>query len=148
MDIIVRRPRWFLEPYDLFDEFDTMLDRFWGDFSLDLPEFRAPRSELKELDDEYLMKFEMPGLNKEDIKFEIVNNTDIEIKGEKRTSETEVEEGSYTKKEKHYNKFHQRLRLPKEVNVEKIEAKMENGILSVHLPKIEVKEEKTEVKVE
>lgn len=148
MDIILRRPRWFLESFDPFDEFDTMLDRFWGDFSLDIPEFRIPRSELKELDKEYVMELEMPGLTKDDVKFEIVNKTDIEIKGEKRTSETEVEEGSYTRKEKHYNKFYQKFSLPKEVDVEKIEAKMEDGVLSVHLPKIEIEKEKKQIKVE
>ncbi|NHI90906.1 MAG: Hsp20/alpha crystallin family protein [Candidatus Lokiarchaeota archaeon] len=146
--IILRRPNWYLEPFDLFEDFDTMIDKFWGDFSLDMSEFRMPRHEIKELDKEYLMELEMPGLSKEDIKFEIVNNTDIEIKGEKRTSETEVEEGNYEKKERHYNKFYHKLTLPKEVDVEKIEAKMENGILLVHLPKIEKLTEKTEIKVE
>ncbi|MHA1892904.1 MAG: Hsp20/alpha crystallin family protein [Candidatus Helarchaeota archaeon] len=152
-DIILRRPMsWFLRPFEIYDEFDDYLDKFWNDFPLGIPdditEFRIPRSELKELDDEFIMELELPGLDKEDVKFEITNNRILEIKGERRTSEKEVEEGKFEKTEKHHSTFYQKIKLPKEIKTDEIDAKMENGLLMVHLPKMETKEEKTKIKVE
>ena len=112
-----------------------------------MPEFRIAKYDMEDNEKEYKMEFELPGLTKDDVKFEIINNQTVEISGERRTSEKEVEE-EYEKKHKTYSRFFQRITLPKNIDVENIDAKMQDGILTVSLPKIELESEKKKIEVQ
>lgn len=128
----------FLSPFrSFFDDFDDFfLSPF--DFEFELPDMRYPLMDLKEEEDKYVLETEIPGLKKEEINIEITKDRVIELKGEKtEEKETEEEDGKYIHKERCETSFYRKLYLPSEIDPEKVDAKTENGILTITLPKKE-----------
>jgi|SRR6056297_2973901 len=105
--------------------------------------FRAAESDFQEKDSEYVVKIELPGVKKEDIK---VNKTDrgLEIKAgtKQEKSEGSKEEGEY-KSMKSFAGFYQAIDLPGNADTEKIDASYENGILKIKIPKKQESESRT-----
>jgi len=78
--------------------------------------------------------FELPGLKKEDVTIDVHNNH-ITVSGE--TSDSSESKGDgYSVRERRFGKFSRTLQLPKGVKAEEINAKMENGLLTVTFPSI------------
>ena len=100
--------------------------------------YTAPAINVIENEKEYELELAAPGLSKEDFKIQLDGEGNLVINMEKRTDnkEEEKKKGRFLRREFSYEKFHQRLMLPDDVDIEKIDAKMENGVLNVHLPKI------------
>ncbi len=80
--------------------------------------------------DAYVIELIVPGLAPDDVEIEIVEKT-IEIQGEFISPEEDVK---YLRKELPSGKFRRVIRLPKLLNMEKSEANLENGILSLRVP--------------
>ncbi len=80
--------------------------------------------------DAYVLEIIIPGLAPEDVEIEIVERT-VEIQGEFTDPDEDVK---YLRKERPSGKFRRVIRLPKLLNMEKSEAKLENGILSLRVP--------------
>ena len=78
---------------------------------------------------------DLPGFEKENIEI-WVENGDLVIKAE-RKEETEEKETNYLRRERRYGKIYRRVALPKDVDVEDIKAKYNNGILEITIPKTE-----------
>ena len=115
---------------------ENRLGRFFGpDF---FPEFYddtfawTPGVDLVQLDDEWLLTAECPGMKMEDIEIDIVDDV-LTVKGEKRRFEEKSDE-HYTISERNYGMFERSFTLPRNTNAEKIKAEFENGVLSVHIP--------------
>jgi HSP20 family protein len=83
-----------------------------------------------EEDGSYLIEMIVPGLAPEDLEIEIVEKT-IDIQGEFKTAEEDVK---YLRKERPTGKFRRVVRLPKLLDMEKSEADLKNGILSLKVP--------------
>lgn len=83
----------------------------------------------------FLISADLPGLKKEDIHLDL-NDGVLSLSGE-RQEEKEVSEKNFRRFEKRYGKFVRSFRLPENVQVDKIEAKYENGVLEVKIPKSE-----------
>lgn len=99
--------------------------------------YTAPAINVIENEKEYELELAAPGLSKEDFKIQLDGEGNLVINMEKRTeNKEEKKKGRFLRREFSYEKFHQRLMLPDDVDIEKIDAKMENGVLNVHLPKI------------
>ena len=99
--------------------------------------YTAPAINVIENEKEYELELAAPGLSKEDFKIQLDGEGNLVINMEKRTeNKEEKKKGRFLRREFSYEKFHQRLMLPDDVYIEKIDAKMENGVLNVHLPKI------------
>ncbi len=99
--------------------------------------YTAPAINVIENEKEYELELAAPGLSKEDFKIQLDGEGNLVINMEKRTENNEEKKkGRFLRREFSYEKFHQRLMLPDDVDIEKIDAKMENGVLNVHLPKI------------
>ncbi len=104
----------------------------------------APAINVKESDKGYIVELAAPGMTKEDFCVHINDEGNLIIKMENK--QEKKEEGAnvrYLRREFSYSKFEQTLILPDDVDKEKIAARVENGVLTVELPKME----ETKVKV-
>jgi len=105
----------------------------------------TPAVDIAEHDDEYKVKVELPGVNKEDVKITLESNI-LTIRGEKK-QEKETKKENYHRVERSYGSFRS-FTLPTTVKSDKIDAVYKDGILSVSLPKAEeAKPKQIEVKV-
>ncbi len=91
-------------------------------------------------EDEFVLKAEIAGIKPEDIQIEIKDDI-LTVKGEVKSESNG--EGKYLLREIYEGEFYRSLRLPEPVEVNKVEAKFENGLLTIHLPKAEEARPKT-----
>ena len=138
----------------LSSEFANMqreIDRMFGSLQggvLDNGDNAAwlPAVDIVENDGAYVVRAELPGVNKDDVKITVENDI-LTIKGEKK-NEKESKENQFTRIERSYGSFQRSFTLPSSVESGKIEASFENGILTVTVPKAEeVKPKQIEVKL-
>ena len=101
----------------------------------------APAINVLESEKEYTVELAAPGLSKEDFDVNINSDGDLTFKMEKKAEEQE-KKGHYLRREFAYSKYEQTLILPDDVQKEHIAARVNNGVLTVVLPKIQVQEQK------
>ena len=82
----------------------------------------------------YHVDVDLPGVKKEDIKIDL-NKGVLTISGERKTKE-EVKQEDYYKIETYFGKFSRSFTLPDNVDIENIEAKSDNGVLEIVIPKL------------
>ncbi len=95
----------------------------------------VPAVDIRETDEGYILKVDLPGMKKEDIQVDISDNT-LTIKGERKI-ESEAKKEDYVRIERIYGAFSRSFALPPNVDASKIKAKYENGVLELVLPKKE-----------
>ena len=104
----------------------------------------APAINVKESDKAYTVELAAPGMKKDDFNVHINDEGNLIIKMESKQEKKEEDKNTrYLRREFSYSKFEQTLILPDDVDKEKIAARVDNGVLTVELPKIE----ETKVKV-
>lgn len=109
----------------------------------------APAINVKESEKDYTVELAAPGLTKDDFTVNVDNDGNLHIKIENKSNKKEEDKKShYLRREFSYSKYEQTLLLPDDVEKEKIAATVNNGVLTVDLPKIEKKEEKTARQIE
>lgn len=91
--------------------------------------------DVSESQDEFIVKASLPGIDPEDLEITFTNNT-LTIKGETR-EENEEEGERYHLRERRYGTFSRSITLPAGIEGDKIDARYENGVLKLHLPKVE-----------
>ena len=97
----------------------------------------APAINVKETDKAYTVELAAPGMTKEDFNVHINDEGNLIINMEKKQEQKEEDKSSrYLRREFSYTKFEQTLILPDDVKKEDIAARVENGVLTVELPKI------------
>jgi HSP20 family protein len=107
----------------------------------------APAVDISETAQEYLVKAELPGVNKDDVKLAVENGV-LTLSGE-RKSEKETKEAKQHRIERFFGSFERSFSLPDNTQVEKIAADYKDGVLTVHIPKAEAKKvTKVEVQVQ
>ena len=112
-----------------------MLD-FNGDFpALDFAS-RIPTVNVIENDKDFKLEMAVPGMEKKDFRIHVENDM-LTVSSEKK-EETNEKKENYTRREFSYTSFSRSFRLPENCLAEKIDAKYENGILKLILPKKEV----------
>ena len=125
------------------DIFNDFFDNSW----MERPTYTAPAINVIETEKEYDVELAAPGLDKEDFKVHVDEDNNLHIEMEKKTENKEGKHhGHYLRREFSYEKFQQTLLLPDDVDAEKIEAKVEKGVLNVHLPKLAMIEKPNPVK--
>lgn len=103
--------------------------------------------DVKEEADRFLVMAELPGMAKEDVSVEMGDDT-LRISACKEQEIEEKEEG-YLRKERGSMRFFRQVRLPENVDREKVKAKMENGVLEISLPKTQlIGESKNRIEIE
>ena len=95
----------------------------------------APRVDIRETDDALLVQAELPGIAKEDITLEIKDGV-LTLSGERRY-EKDVKEEHVHRVERMYGQFSRSFSLPRNVDADKVDAQMKDGVLQVRLPKLE-----------
>lgn len=107
-----------------------------------------PAANVSETEKEYRVELAIPGFKKEEVKVNLDNEV-LTVSAESRT-EKEEKTRKFTRKEFSYGSFTRSFQLPKVANAEKIEAKYENGLLKLAIPKKEeaIKKAGKEIKIE
>lgn len=97
----------------------------------------APAINVIENEKDYKIELAAPGMAKDDFKITLNPDNELVIEMEKKneTKEEDKNKKKYLRREFFYSKFQQAILLPGNVEKEKISAKMENGILSIEIPK-------------
>ncbi|VAW45265.1 hypothetical protein MNBD_GAMMA03-402 [hydrothermal vent metagenome] len=104
----------------------------------------TPVVDIHETEDNFMVKAELPSVEKEDVSVNIENGL-LTIKGEKKS---EVEDKKHHRVECTYGTFIRSFTLPQSISEEKIEAEYKNGVLYLTLPKVEeAKPNQIEVKI-
>ncbi|PQQ10579.1 Alpha crystallin/Hsp20 domain-containing protein [Prunus yedoensis var. nudiflora] len=96
------------------------------------------RIDWKETPEAHVFTADLPGLKKEEVKVELEDNRVLQISGE-RNVEKEDKNDKWHRVERSSGKFLRRFQLPENAKVDEIKAAMENGVLSVTVPKAEAK---------
>lgn len=150
---IVRReqvsPAHTVSPFSLMRRFSDEMDRLFGDFGFGralasgfgrefdrLAELEgsmwSPQVEAFEREGKLIVRADLPGLTKDDIKVDVTNDA-IKIRGERRQEKEESEEGYY-RSERSYGSFYREIPLPSGVNGDEANATFLNGVLEITLP--------------
>ena len=127
---------------------DVFNDFFDNDF-MTRANATAPAINVKESDTAYTVELAAPGLRKEDFNVNIDRDGNLHIRMESKAEKKDEDNKShYLRREFSYSKFEQTLLLPDDVDKDGIEAKVNDGVLTVNLPKTEKKEDKTLKQIE
>ena len=136
---LARRNTWMPDVFN--DFFDT-------DF-MPRANATAPAINVKETEKEYTVEVAAPGMKKEDFNINLDDDGNLVIKMEKKDEKKdENKKEHYLRREFAYSKFEQTLLLPDDVDKEKIGAGVNDGVLTVSLPKIEKNTVKTARQIE
>jgi HSP20 family protein len=92
----------------------------------------VPAMDVVEEENQYLIRADLPGLSKDDIEITYQGGI-LTLKGEKKTNQ-ETKSGRHFLRERFEGKFGRNLQLPEKVDVDRIEAHFENGVLELRLP--------------
>ncbi|OGS97211.1 MAG: heat-shock protein [Gallionellales bacterium RBG_16_56_9] len=98
------------------------------------PRWGLLAGEVEETDKEIMVRVEVPGMDKEDCSITIEGNM-LYLSGEKRY-ERETHDSTYHVMERAYGTFQRAIPLPRNVDVDKAEARYRNGVLTIRLPKV------------
>lgn len=137
-----RRRREFFEELDrMRREINRMFEDLFGRTRRAVehvsPLLEKPLVDIYETDDKVVAVADLPGIEKDDISINAMEDT-LEISAETKKEE-EAKKPRYFRQERRYRRFYRRLRLPAKVNPEKAKSTYRNGVLEVRLPKVKVK---------
>ena len=130
-----------IKPMKEFDNIHNSIQKYFDDFttmksSYDENTF-SPKINVYEKENQLIIDAEVPGVNKEDLKITLQDNI-LTIEGEKKNLLDEKEIKSFLT-ERIFGAFKRSFTLNEDIDSEKINAKFNNGILSITLTKVEEK---------
>lgn len=148
MSLVKWRDTGALSPWSALRDLESRMNRMFKDLpAVDWPTLEwAPAADLRETADAYLLDVDLPGMKREDIELSVVDNY-ISIKGERKHENKEERDG-YHLYERHYGSFQRSFEIAGGFDAEKVNARYENGVLHLTVPKREeAKPKQIEVKV-
>lgn len=149
MSLLVPVKRSNAFPWAGFSDLEQHFDRLFGteaNRGQPAPGKWVPPVDIYENDTAYILEADLPGLTREDISLSILEDR-ITLKGS-RKREDKLEEKGYRRYERAEGEFERSFRINGGIDAEHVEAKFENGVLTVTLPKPEeAKPRQIEVKV-
>jgi HSP20 family protein len=125
------------QPLSDVERLRRMLDQTFGSFGLPSLVSESvgwsPPVDIEEQDNAYVIEAELPGVKKDDVNIELVSN-ELMITGDIKERERE---GILRKRTRRIGRFEYRVRLPEQVDANNVEASLQDGVLSVRVPKRE-----------
>ena len=159
---LARRAEMF-NPFHMMRRFTKDMERMFGDFNgftfptlfkTDFEPFRMEFDEVKWVpplevffnDGQFMVRADLPGLTKDDVKIEVTDEF-LTISGERKEEKEDKREGFY-RTERNYGSFFRQITLPENVTTDKAIATFNNGVLEITMPatKVEKPVRKLEIK--
>lgn len=144
-DVARRRPGLLgsdMSPSGVMRRMSEDMERFFTGFGLDTPRIAwAPQLETFRRGDQIVVRADLPGMKKEDVKVEVDNGM-LSISGERREEHDETRDNFY-RTERRYGHFHRSLSLPEGVTSDQCEASFKDGVLEVTIPAPKTAERKS-----
>jgi HSP20 family protein len=133
---------WNAGPFGTLQRLTDEMDRIFGDFGIGRrwlgsparadAELWSPQIDVFQRNNELVVKADLPGLKKEDVKIEVIDDA-VTIQGERRSEHEEEREGVY-RSERSYGRFYRVVPLPDGVMTEQAKASFNNGVLEITMP--------------
>ena len=158
--------RWSGSPFSFMRRFSEEMDRLFGDFGFGRDRLTprwgselfpsrfgesdealwSPDVEMFERDGQLVVRADLPGLTKDDVKVEITDNV-INLSGERKSEHEEKGEGYY-RSERSYGSFYRSIPLPQGVNADDANATFNNGVLEITMaaPQLKSRGRRLEIK--
>ena len=152
----VRYPQWpAFGPFGMMRRFADEMDRMFEGFGLPTWERSkpwgrmgafSPHIDVFERDGKLVLRADLPGLSKDDVKVEITDDA-VVIDGERKYEHEENEEGVY-RSERSYGQFHREIPLPEGVKTENATANFKNGVLEVTVDAPQVAKNRRQIEIQ
>lgn len=119
--------------WNSFREMDSLARAFFDEpFFSEKAKIVPFKTDVKKTGDGYLLEAELPGFNKEEIVIDLEGDV-LTIKAEHKTEEKEEKAENFIRVERSHSSYERRFDVS-EIDTDKIDAKYENGILSLNMP--------------
>ena len=122
------------------DPFLSFVDRFFNEvapLTFQTPERGfVPAMDIVETEDAFVATADLPGLTKDDIEISLDDGV-LSVSGERKVESEEGEGKSFRRVERAFGRFQRAFTLPQGVDLEKVQAGFNDGVLTVTLPKLE-----------
>lgn len=130
----------YRKPYSLLNELQSDLSQFFGnsfdrEFNTELATKAdwSPSVDIVEKKDQYIIHADVPGMKADDIEVTMENGI-LSLKGHREV--VNQDEGDrFSRMERIYGSFHRRFSIPDAADSKRIDAKFENGVLTITIPK-------------
>jgi HSP20 family molecular chaperone IbpA len=134
-------------PYDaefakMNQYFNSLIESHFSNAKLS--NFNYPRVDIQDNNKSYIIKFDLAGVSKNDIKLSIDEHNILKLEG-KKEEKIENKKENFIKKEIFYGSFERMIQLPENIDQSKLSTAFEDGILTVTIPKVEIKKPKAKI---
>lgn len=123
---------------DAFDEMNQTMGNFFPTSKNFAARMAAPKVDVKETKNAYVMEMDLPGLSDKDVEISLKDNLLSVSSGKKAKAEKKEEakeEGEYLIRERSSMEFMRRFTLPNDIDSEAVAAKFANGVLTITIPR-------------
>ena len=131
------RQPWNVEPLERLRTVSRMLDELTADWpglgALAGDGFSTPLGDLEELDDAWLLRVELPGVKRDDIDIQVAGRR-LTVRAERKETERK---GVLRRTTRTTGRYYLEVALPGEVDPDDVEATLDDGVLTVRVPKPE-----------
>lgn len=135
--------------WDVFGDFDDLMGSWFRSPTVVRREeaARTPAIDVSETESAYLVKAELPGVARDGLNVTI-NDGVLTINAERKEEKKDEKDGRLIRQERYYGKFVRSLRLGSDIDEARIDARYEDGVLHLTLPKTaEIKPRKVDIKI-